>query len=72
MIPARWRKRHGIETGSELILTDEAGKLRLETRKHALKRVQRWARTLGGPDRSVVEEFLAERRQEARREARED
>ena len=72
MIPASWRKRHAIGTGSELVLTDEGRKLTLETRKQALQRVQRWARALAGADRPVVEEFLAERRAEARREARED
>ncbi len=70
MIPSSWRKRHGIGSGSELVLTDEGRKLTLETRKQALQRVQRWARTLAGADRPVVEEFLAERREEARREAR--
>jgi len=72
MIPAGWRKRHGIGTGSELILTDEGRRLTLETRKQTLKRVQRWARALTGADRPVVDEFLAERKKEARREARED
>jgi AbrB family looped-hinge helix DNA binding protein len=71
MIPAGWRKRHGIGAGSEVILMDEGGRLTLETRKQALKRVQRWARTLPGAGRPVVDEFLAERRAEARREARE-
>ena len=71
MIPARWRKRHGLQAGSELILTDEGRRLTLETRQEALRRVQRWARTLKHGDRSVVDEFLAERREEARQEARE-
>lgn len=72
MIPAKWRRRYGVEVNSEVILSNEGGKLTLETRKQALRRVQEWARTLAGPGRRVVKEFLAERRQEARREALED
>jgi len=72
MIPAGWRKRHGVGAGSEVILTDEGPRLTLETRKQALQRVQRWARTLARADRPVVDEFLAERKAEARREAHGD
>jgi AbrB family looped-hinge helix DNA binding protein len=71
LIPAKWRKRYGIGVNSEVTLSDERGRLMLETRQQALKRVQEWARRLAGPDRSIVEEFLAERREEAKREARE-
>jgi len=72
MIPAKWRRRYGVAANSEVILSDEGDKLTLETRKQALRRVQQWARTLAGPGRQVVKEFLAERRQAARREALED
>jgi AbrB family looped-hinge helix DNA binding protein len=70
LLPAKVRKELGLEPGMDLLLTCSGGTVRLETRAQALARARRLARRLAAPGTSVVDEFLAERRQEARREAK--
>lgn len=50
------------------MLGKEEGKLTLQTREQALRDAQAFARNLVAPGVSVVDEFIAERREAARRE----
>lgn len=67
MIPARLREALSLRTGDTLIVRAEDGRLVLEKREHILARLQaRFAQV--PPEISLVDELLAERRAEARRE----
>lgn len=68
LIPLKLRKELGFKEGSELIVRVEQGELRVHTREAALRRAQQRLKRLKKPGESVVDEFLAERREEARRE----
>lgn len=70
LLPAKIRKELGIEPGMDLLLTYTDGHVRLETRAQALARAQQLARRFVRPGTSVVDEFLAERKQEALREVK--
>jgi AbrB family looped-hinge helix DNA binding protein len=68
VIPAAMRRHLGLEPGSVVLLRLEGDALRLERQEAALDRLRaRYAKATGGP--SVVDELLAERREEAHREA---
>lgn len=67
VIPASLRHELGFEPGAIVLLRPEGNSLRLEHQDAALGRLRaRYANASGGP--SVVDELLAERREEARRE----
>ncbi len=67
VIPAAMRRQLGLEPGSVVLLRLEGGALRLERQDAALDRLRaRYAKAAGGT--SVVEELLAERREEAHRD----
>lgn len=68
VIPAEFRKALGVTQGGELILSWEDDGLRIATIKQNLERAQRHARQYAKPGVSVVDEFLAERREAAKRE----
>src|SRR3712207_6488211 len=70
--PAQGRRKLGIERGGDLLLDDdgEAGVVTLMTAEAAVRRVQRLARELLGGSLPTVDEFLAERREEAARQER--
>ena len=71
VIPADLRRELGIETGDSLIVDrDSEGHIVLKTRAQLVREVQSTFRALRGDDTggSVVDELLAERREEARRE----
>lgn len=61
----------GLSPGSEVLVDYADGELRVYTREHALRKAQVYFRSFVPPGVSVVDEFLAEKREEARRE-RED
>lgn len=70
VLPARLRRSLGFQPGVELLARVEGDHLVLERREAALARLQgRFVKARKGP--SVVDELLAERREEARREASE-
>ena len=71
LIPLEVRRELGFREGTELILRVEEGELRVYTREAALRRAQERLKRLKKPGVSVVDEFLAERREEARREVME-
>ena len=71
MIPAELRRELGIETGETLMAHVESGRLVLERRGEILNRLRSELRAATPPETSMVDELLAERRREARREAAE-
>jgi bifunctional DNA-binding transcriptional regulator/antitoxin component of YhaV-PrlF toxin-antitoxin module len=68
MLPVQFRKELGLTADSELIIRVEDGGLRVETREAALRRMQNYLKQYKQPGESVVDEFLAERREEARKD----
>ena len=67
VIPAKIREVVGIEPGDELVARVEEGCLILEKRQSVMRRMQgRFAGVSG--ERLLVDELIAERREEARRE----
>ena len=65
VVPAGFRTALGIGTGQELLMSLDAGFLRVQTVDAALERVRAIARSKRRSDASVVDEFIAERRAEA-------
>jgi AbrB family looped-hinge helix DNA binding protein len=68
VIPASFRQALGIEPGEELILRLEDDELRITTPRLRLARVQKLIRQYIPAERSLVDELIAERREEAKRE----
>jgi AbrB family looped-hinge helix DNA binding protein len=68
VIPAHIRQALDIHPGEILIARVDDGRLVLETREHILARVQSWFAQVPR-EVSLVDELIAERREEARREA---
>ena len=68
VVPAGFRKALGIRSGQELLVSLDDGVLRLQTIDAALERVRLIARSKRKGRRSVVDQFIAERRAEAARE----
>ena len=67
VVPAPWRRRLGIGPGDVLVARADEGRLVLERRAAILARVR--ARLAAVPaELSMVDELIAERRDEARRE----
>jgi AbrB family looped-hinge helix DNA binding protein len=65
VIPAAIREAMGFEAGEEVDMYIENHELHLSTRWNRLKRAQERAKKFYEPGRSIVDEFLAERRAEA-------
>jgi len=68
VIPAPLRQQLGMAKGGKLVASIRDGALVLETYQHAMARVRIIARSYLTPDDSVVDELLAERRDEATKE----
>ena len=69
MIPASFRGRYGLRTGSRVILTENAdGDLVVTTPEAALHKLRALVRRHVPEGVSLVDELLAERRVEAKRE----
>ena len=68
VIPARFRRALGIEVGKDITITMKDGALRITTREQALKRIEQMMKDKIQPGRSVVDELIRERREEAERE----
>ena len=71
MIPAELRRELGLEPGETLIARVEDRRLVLERGGEILARLRSELRDAKRPGTSAVDELLAERRREARREAAE-
>lgn len=68
VIPAEIRRELGLNEGEPVILQVEDGSLRLWTLREAIRRAQEAMRPYRVPGRSLVDEFIADRRAEAARE----
>jgi len=68
VIPAAFRKALGINAGDEVVLRMEDDELRITTLKRRLERAQRLVRKHVKPGASLVDELIAERREEAKNE----
>lgn len=69
VLPAALRHSLGLEEGAELLARVEGRGIVLEPRDAAVERLQALVRGAVEPPRSLVDELLAERRAEARRES---
>ena len=67
VIPAAMREEMGVKPGDLLIVHVSDGELRVRSWLDNLKRIQAELSALKRPGESVVDEFLAERREEQRR-----
>jgi AbrB family looped-hinge helix DNA binding protein len=70
VIPADLRRELGLEIGEEVFLTVRNGELRVSTRRARVRQAQAMVRrhVKRAPQRSLVDEFIAERREQAERE----
>ncbi len=68
VIPAEFRRALGLEIGDDVLLRLEEGQLRLITRRQAIKEAQELVRHYIPEGRSLVDELIAERRNDAIRE----
>ena len=70
LIPADMRVSMGLSEGGTVLAWLDQGELRVVGTEHAARRAQQLARTLIGEDVRLAEELIANRRAEARREAK--
>ncbi len=71
VIPAEMRQKLGIRAGDTVFATLEDDALKIESYRARVRRVQESLRRHISPDRSLADELIAERREEARREMEE-
>jgi AbrB family looped-hinge helix DNA binding protein len=72
VIPAEFRKALGVGIGDDMLIQLKGEELRLRSRQAAIRRVQAMVRKyLPDESRSLADELIAERREEAAREERE-
>ena len=69
VIPAAMRQALGIGDGDTVELEFKNHEVRISTRRARLRRTQEMLRKLIPPGVSLADELIAERREEARREA---
>jgi bifunctional DNA-binding transcriptional regulator/antitoxin component of YhaV-PrlF toxin-antitoxin module len=65
VIPAAFRKALGLKTGDEVLLVLEDGELRVVSPRQAVARAQNLVRRYVPRERSLSEELIQERREEA-------
>jgi AbrB family looped-hinge helix DNA binding protein len=69
VIPAELRAKFNINVGDKLVWMEDGDQLILTTRRAQLRRAQAiFAKYQKGPKRSLVDELIRERREEAARE----
>ena len=68
VIPAEYRRALGLRAGDAVVVQLDDGALRILTRAQAIRRAQEIVAKYVSPDRSLVDELIAERRAEAARE----
>jgi hypothetical protein len=68
VIRASFRKALGVKVGDEAVLRIADDELRIRTMSRRIERVRRLVRERAKPGKSVVDEFLRERREAARNE----
>lgn len=67
VIPAAYRKALGLKTGDEVLLVLEDGEIRVVSARQAIARAQTLLRHYIPEGRSLSEELIRERREEAAR-----
>lgn len=65
VIPAKMREAMGMKVGTSVTLTVKDGSLRITTRDEAFRRIDEMMKDRIRPGRSVVDELIKERRDEA-------
>jgi bifunctional DNA-binding transcriptional regulator/antitoxin component of YhaV-PrlF toxin-antitoxin module len=68
VVPAAYRRALGVEVGDDLVLTLEAGELRITSLRRAVERAQARVRQHIPAGARLAEELLADRRGESSRE----
>ena len=68
VIPAEYRRALGLREGDAVVIQLDDGALRILTRAQAIRRAQEIVAKYVSPERSLVDELIAERRAEAARE----
>jgi len=68
VIPIQFREAMGIEPGDEVIFLSDGETLRIETIRQRALQAQAMVRKYIDPSRSLVDELIAERREEFRKE----
>lgn len=68
IIPARERKQLGLKPGEAVVLSVEDGELRIRSIRESVRHAQAIIRQYIPEGRSLVDELIAERREEAERE----
>lgn len=69
VIPAEFRKALGVRVGDHVVIDLKDNELRLRSRQAAIKQVQAAVRKyIPDESRSLADELIAERREEAARE----
>ncbi len=71
VIPAAIREALGVKPGDSIVMEAQDGVLRIESYPTMVARIQREFAQLIPPGVSLVDELIAERREEARREQEE-
>jgi AbrB family looped-hinge helix DNA binding protein len=71
LIPAPVRSQMGIKAGDSVVWTLENGVLHVESYRASIRKLQEEMQRYKKPAEPVVDEFIAERREEARREREE-
>jgi AbrB family looped-hinge helix DNA binding protein len=69
VIPAELRKELGIEEGQDIVFARDGNSIRIIPLREAIREVQDYFASLAPPDVLLSEEVIAERRQEAAKEA---
>ncbi len=69
VLPASIRKEFGLEPGERLTVVSGDGEIKIMSRKMALESIRAGIIKERGSLSGILDEFLAERRAEARREA---
>jgi len=65
VIPAEYRRALGLNVGDDVVLSLEAGEIRILSRKEALRRAKALVRKYVPEGTVLSDELLAERRREA-------
>lgn len=72
VLPAEYRRALGVGIGDDMVIELKGDELRLRSRQAAIKRVQAMVcEHIPDDRRSLADELIAERREEAAREERE-
>jgi len=71
VLPKEIREFLGAEPGDVLFFTEDGDGVRIETQKQRMRQIQARMMSLVGPGVSLVDELIAERREEFRKEMEE-